>query len=242
MSSTQGMIFSWENDVAVPVGTLVNAGAIVLGGALGLLLRGRFPERIRIVSFQGVGLCVLVIGMQMAFEMKNPLIVIIAVLLGGILGEILRLEELFERLALGLKGMIRSSNPLFTDGLISASLIFCIGAMAIVGSFDEGIRGDHSILFTKAVLDGFTSVVLATTYGVGVLFSAVPVLLYQGALTLFAASCHSVFSPEIIAQLTATGGVLILGIGINILEIKQIRISSMLPALVIVVPLTMMFG
>ncbi len=228
--------------VVVPVGTLVNALAIVCGSVLGLLLRGRFPERIRTVSFQGVGLCVLVIGMQMAFAMKNPLIVIVSVLLGGILGEIFHLEELFEKLALRLKGMIRSSNPLFTDGFISSSLIFCIGAMAIVGSFDEGIRGDHAILFTKAVLDGFTSVVLATTYGVGVLFSAVPVLIYQGALTLFAASFQSVFSPEIIAQLTATGGVLILGIGVNILEIKQIRISSMLPALVIVVPLTMLFG
>jgi hypothetical protein len=229
-------------DVDVPVGTLVNALAIVLGSVLGLVLRGRFPERIRVVSFQGVGLCVLVIGMQMAFEMKNPLIVIVSVLLGGILGEVLRLEELFEKLALRLKGMLRSSNPLFTEGFISASLIFCIGAMAIVGSFDEGIRGDHSILFTKAVLDGFTSVVLATTYGIGVLFSAVPILIYQGALTLFAASFQSIFSPEIIAQLTATGGVLILGIGVNILEIKQIRISSMLPALVLVVPLTMLFG
>ncbi|WP_176724208.1 DUF554 domain-containing protein [Desulfoplanes formicivorans] len=223
----------------VPVGTLVNASAIALGSVVGLVLRGRFPERIRIVSFQGVGLCVLVIGMQMAFDMKNALMVIIAVLLGGILGELLRLEELFERLALCLKGMIRSKNPLFTDGFISASLIFCIGAMAIVGSFDEGIRGDHSVLFTKSVLDGFTSVVLATTYGVGVLFSAVSVLLYQGVLTLFATSCQSLFSPDIIAQLTATGGVLILGIGINILEIKQIRISSMLPSLFIIVLLSM---
>ena len=225
----------------VPVGTLVNASAIAVGSVVGLLLRERFPERIRIVSFQGVGLCVLVIGMQMAFAMKNSLLVIIAVLLGGILGELLRLEELFQRLALRLKGMIQSSNPLFTDGFISASLIFCIGAMAIVGSFDEGIRGDHSVLFTKSVLDGFTSVVLATTYGVGVLFSAVAVLLYQGALTLFATSCQSLFSPTIIAQLTATGGVLILGIGVNILEIKQIRISSMLPSLLIVVLLSVWF-
>jgi uncharacterized membrane protein YqgA involved in biofilm formation len=225
----------------VPVGTLVNASAIALGSVVGLVLRGRFPERIRIVSFQGVGLCVLVIGMQMAFDMNNALMVIIAVLVGGILGELLRLEELFQRLALRLKGMIRSTNPLFTDGFISASLIFCIGAMSIVGSFDEGIRGDHSVLFTKSVLDGFTSVVLATTYGVGVLFSAVSVLLYQGGLTLFATSCQSLFSPAIIAQLTATGGVLILGIGINILEIKQIRISSMLPSLFIVVLLSLWF-
>ncbi|WP_462324712.1 DUF554 domain-containing protein [Desulfoplanes sp.] len=223
----------------IPVGTLVNAMAVILGSVAGLLLRERFPERIRVVAFQGVGLCVLVIGMQMAFKSDNVLIVVVSVLLGGIAGELLQLEKLFERLALKLKRVIRSSNPLFTDGLVSASLIFCIGALAIVGSFDEGIRGDHSLLFTKAVLDGFTSVILATTYGVGVLFSAVPILVYQGSLTLFASSFQTVFSPEIISQLTATGGVLILGIGINILEIKQIRISSMLPSLVIVVGMTM---
>ena len=226
----------------IPVGTLVNAGAVVCGSLLGLFLRGRFPDRIRTVAFQGVGLCVLVIGMQMAFAVKNPLIMIVSVLVGGILGELLKLEELFEHLAMRVKKMINSKNPLFTDGLISASLIFCIGAMAIIGSFDEALRHDHSILFTKSVLDGFTSIVLASTYGVGVLFSAVPILLYQGALTMFASSFQAVFSPAIISQLTATGGVLILGIGINILEIKQIRISSMLPALVLVVVLTMMFG
>ena len=228
--------------MVIPVGTLVNAGAVVCGSVLGMLLHGRFPERIRTVAFQGVGLCVLVIGMQMAFEVKNPLIMIVSILLGGILGELLKLEELFERLAGRLKRMINSKNPLFTDGLISASLIFCIGAMAIIGSFDEALRDDRSILFTKAVLDGFTSVVLASTYGVGVLFSAIPILLYQSALTLFASSFQTFFSPAIISQLTATGGVLILGIGINILELKQIRISSMLPSLVLVVVLTLMFA
>ncbi len=228
--------------MVLPVGTLVNAGAVVCGSVLGLLLHGRFPEKIRTVAFQGVGLCVLLIGMQMAFEVKNPVIMILSVVLGGILGELLKLEELFERMAACLKRVLHSKNPLFTDGLISASLIFCIGAMAIIGSFDEAIRGDRSLLFTKSVLDGFTSIVLASTYGVGVLFSALPILLYQGALTLFASSFQSFFSPVIISQLTATGGILILGIGINILEIKQIRISSMLPSLVLVVVLTQIFG
>ena len=139
---------------------------------------------------------------------------------------------------LSLKGLVRSSNTRFVDGMVNASLIYCIGAMAILGSFDEGIRGDHSILFTKALLDGFASIALASTYGSGVLFSAFPVLIYQGLLTLFASSFQAYFSDYLIAQLTATGGTLILGIGINLLGLTVIRLSSLLPSLVAIVLLS----
>jgi len=224
-----------------PLGSVINALAILAGGALGLLLHGRLPEKMRQVVFQGLGLCVLVIGMQMAMQGQNGLLVVLSVLIGGVLGEALRLEDRFAALAGKLKGLVRSNNTRFVDGMVNASLIYCIGAMAILGSFDEGIRGDHSILFTKALLDGFASIALASSYGAGVLFSALPVLLYQGLLTIFAGAFQSYFSDYLIAQLTATGGTLILGIGINLLGLAVIRLSSLLPSLIVIVILSLLF-
>ena len=226
----------------IPTGSLVNAAAIIAGSLIGVLLHGRFPERVRTIVFQGLGLCVLLIGIQMALKVDNILILIFSVLLGGIIGELLNLEGLFERLATRFKALVRSKDTGFTDGLITASLIFCIGAMAIIGSFDEGIRGDATVLYTKSILDGFASVALASTYGLGVLFSFLPVLLYQGGLTLFAGFFQQHFSPQLIAQLTSTGGVLILGIGFTLLDIKRVRLSNLLPALLVVVVLTLVFG
>lgn len=228
--------------MVMPTGALVNAGAIILGSAIGLALHGRFAERFRLIVFQGLGLCVLLIGLQMALTGKNPLILIFSILLGGLLGEGLRLDMAFERLGNRAKATLRSGNPDFTEGLITSSLIFCIGAMAIVGSFDEGIRGDATVLFTKSILDGFASVALAATFGSGVLFSFIPVLLYQASLTLFASMFQEHFSPLVISQLTATGGLLIMGIGLTLLDIKRINLSNLLPSLVIVVFLTLLFG
>lgn len=228
--------------MTLPVGSLVNAAAIILGSLAGMALHGRFPERFRSIVFQGLGLCVLLIGAKMALTVSNPLLLIFAILLGGLAGELLRLDAAFERLGERAKGLLRSGNPQFTEGLITASLIFCIGAMAIVGSFDEGIRGDPTVLYTKSILDGFASVALASTFGSGVLFSFVPVLLYQGALTLFAGLFQQHFTPTVISQLTATGGLLILGIGLTLLDIKRVNLSNLLPSLLIAVLLALFFG
>ncbi len=228
--------------MVLPTGSLVNAAAIIVGSLAGMALHGRFPERFRLIVFQGLGLCVLLIGLQMALTVKNPLILIFSILLGGLAGEALRLDAAFERLGEGAKNMIRSKNPAFTEGLVTASLIFCIGAMAIVGSFDEGIRGDATVLYTKSILDGFASVALAATFGSGVLFSFVPVLLYQGGLTIFAGMFQQHFTPLLISQLTATGGLLILAIGLTLLDIKRINLSNLLPSLLVVVLLTLIFG
>ncbi len=226
----------------IPYGTLVNCAAIIGGSIVGVLLRSRFPENIRQIVFQGLGLCTILIGIQMALKVDNILILIFSILIGGIIGELLKLDTLFERLASKLKKMVKSDNSGFTDGLITASLIYCIGAMAIIGSFDEGIRGDATVLFTKSILDGFASIALASTYGIGVLFSFIPVLIYQGMLTIFAQTFQEWFSPEIIAQMTATGGVLILGISFVILEVKKINLSNLLPSLGVVIFLTAMFA
>lgn len=228
--------------MVLPTGSIVNAAAVIAGSLVGMALHGRFPERFRSIVFQGLGLCVLLIGLQMALTVKNPLILIFSILLGGLAGEVLRVDQAFERLGMKAKDLLRSNNPDFTEGLVTASLIFCIGAMAIVGSFDEGIRGDATVLFTKSILDGFASVALAATYGSGVLFSFVPVLLYQGGLTIFAGMFQQYFTPLLISQLTATGGLLIMGIGLTLLDIKRINLSNLLPSLVVVVVLTLVFG
>ncbi len=224
----------------LPLGSLVNAGAIVLGSLIGCALHSRFPERFRSIVFQGLGLGVLLLGFQMAFKVQDIIVVLFSILLGGILGELLRLDRLFDRLGNSVKKRLGSANPKFTDGLVTASLIFCIGALAIVGSIEEGIRNNPTILYTKAILDGFASIALASSFGSGVLFSALPVLLYQGTITLGAGSLESVLSTTLIDQLSATGGLLIVGIGLIILEIKEIRIANLLPALVMVGPLQWM--
>lgn len=226
----------------IPIGSIVNALAIIGGATIGCWLQSRFPERIRAIVFQGLGLCVLLIGIQMALKVENILLVIFAILIGGVVGELLRLDTLLERLGNAVKRVIRSNNETFTDGLVTTSLIYCIGAMAIIGSLEEGINGNPTILYTKAILDGFASIAFAATYGTGVIFSFVPVLIYQGAMTLGASFFQQYFSDMMIAQVTGCGGLLIIGIGINLLELAEIRLANLLPSLAFVVILTALFA
>ena len=216
--------------MVVPVGSLFNVFCIVAGGLCGLLLGGRLPERVRRIVFAGLGLCVLIIGIQMGLQTKNPLVLVFSVLLGAIVGELLRLEERLTAFADKLKAKVGSGNDTFTEGFVSTSVLFCIGSMAILGSFEEGLRGDTTILFTKAILDGFAAMAFAATYGLGVLFSAMPVFAYQGTLTEFATIIQPIMSNAMMTELTATGGALIIGIGINLLDIKNIPLTNMLPA------------
>lgn len=225
-----------------PLGPLVNAAAVILGGTLGLMLGNRLPERVRAIVFQGVGLCVLCIGMKMAFVTVNPLIVIFSVVIGGALGELMKLEDAMTWLGNWCKKKFRSSNPRFTEGLVNASVLFCIGAMAILGSFDEGLRGDRTVVYTKAMLDGLTSVALASAYGAGVLFSGVSVLIYQTAFVLCAGVFQPLMTAAVMNELVAVGGTLIVGIGLNLLDITRIPLSSMLPALPAVVILASYFA
>ncbi len=225
----------------IPVGSLTNAAAILAGGVVGLLLHGKFPERVRTIVFQALGLCVAVIGLQMALKMSEPLVVIFSLILGAVAGELVDIETRLEHLGDRVKALARSKNTLFTDGFVTASLIYCVGSMAILGSFDEGLRGDPTILLTKAMLDGFASVALASTYGAGVLFSCVPVFCYQYGLTLLAGAFQGFFTEALMAQITAVGGLLILGIGINLFGVVKIKISNLLPSLVAAVALSLVF-
>lgn len=215
----------------LPTGSLVNAAAVVLGSSLGLALGRHFPERVRDLVFQALGLSTMVLGMSMALHMTNPLIMIFSLLLGGIAGELVRLEDRLAEMGHWIKRLTRSSNALFTDGLVTATLLFCVGSMAIVGAMEDGLKGDPTLLYTKSLLDGFASIALASTYGLGVLFAAVPVLLYQGGLTLGAAHFRELVSPPLVAEVSSVGGVLILAIGINLLKLTTIRIGNLLPSL-----------
>lgn len=226
----------------MPIATLINALAIILGSIAGVLLGRHFPDRVRSIVYQGLGLCVLIIGVDMALQYGKIILVVFSVLMGGLTGELLRLDQRLTGFGRWLKAKINSKDAGFTDGFVTASLIFCIGSMAILGSIDEGIRSERTILLTKSILDGFISIPLASTYGVGVMFSALPVLLYQGSITIAASQSQAFFTPEIISQITSVGGLLIMGIGLTLLEVKKVNVTNLLPSLVYAVLLTMIFG
>ena len=225
----------------MPIGSIVNALTVILGSSIGLLLRKRFPENIKAIIFEGVGLGTLVLGMKMAFQVEDFLIFIFSLIFGGIIGELVHLETRMEAMGDALKAKIKTQDTRFTEGLVTAFLIFCIGSMTFVGAINEGLSGDRTLILTKAILDGFTSIALASVYGVGVLFSALPLFIIQAGLTLLATQFQSFFSDLIINQLTAVGGALILGIGLNLLNIKKVKTINLLPGLIVVVLLTIMF-
>jgi len=219
------------------LGTLVNAAAIVAGGLLGRLLT-RIPESIRQTVMQGIGLAVILLGLQMGLETKNFLIVIISIVAGTIIGELLGVDKGLNLAGKWLESKVGNNRQgSVAAGFVTATLVYCVGAMSVLGSLDSGLRNNHDILFTKSLLDGFSAIIFTSTLGIGVLFSAIPVLLYQGGLVLLSTQIYNLLSPEmldaILVEVTATGGVLIVAIGLNILELTKIKVANMLPALVI---------
>ncbi|MFC0273070.1 DUF554 domain-containing protein [Metabacillus herbersteinensis] len=219
-------------------GSLVNAIGIVIGTLIGLLLR-RIPDPMKQTVMVAIGLAVIVLGLDMALKSNDFFIVIVSLVVGAVIGEWMRIEDHLHGVGNFLERKLgNKQNGNIAQGFVSATLIFVVGAMAIIGALDSGLRQDHSVLLTKSMIDGFTSMVLASTLGVGVLFSAVPVFLYQGGIAIFANVIHQYLSEplleRLIAELTATGGVLIFAIGINMLGIKQIRVANLLPSLLIV--------
>ena len=225
----------------MPIGSLVNMLAVIVGSLFGLLLGQRFPENIRRISIKGIGLCTLLIGTQMALKVENILLVILSILLGGILVEFLNLQSKFEQLGDQLKKRLPTNNERFTEGLITSFILFCVGSLTIVGALEEGLRNDPTLLYTKSVLDGFPSIVFASVYGIGVLFSAFPLIIFQGGITLLAGKVEPYLTDMVINQLSATGGILIVGLGFNLLEIQNLKITNFLPALIIIIFLSLVF-
>ncbi|AFM43542.1 uncharacterized membrane protein, possible Na+ channel or pump [Desulfosporosinus acidiphilus SJ4] len=192
---------------------------------------------------QGIGLVVLLIGGSMALQTKNTLIIIASLVLGGIVGEWIDIELRLENFGKWLESKFarKGEETEFTKAFVTASLIYCVGAMAIMGSLESGLKGNHNILFAKAMLDGISAVVFASSMGVGVILSALPVFIYQGAITLGAGLLQGVLSGQVISEMGATGGLLIVGIGLNILEIKQVKVGNLLPGIFIAIPITLLF-
>jgi uncharacterized membrane protein YqgA involved in biofilm formation len=224
------------------IGTLVNTAAVIGGGVIGLLLKKRMPERITTIYFQAIGLFTLAIGASMAVEMQHILIVVSSLAIGSLLGEWIDIEQGAERLSNRIKHRFRIGSEKFSEGLVTAFLLFCVGSLTILGTIQEGTGGSPDLLYTKSLMDFFSAILLASAFGVGVALSAVPLFLFQASLTLLAGYAGNFFTEEIILGLTSVGGILLIGLGINILGIQKIRVMNMLPSLVVVALLLWLFG
>lgn len=215
------------------LGSIVNALAIVAGSLLGLLLKHGIKESYRQTIIDATAMAVLVIGMLGAIRTDIILLMVISLAVGSFIGEALRIEDRLNQLGQWLECRISQTGSGFTKGFVTASLVFCVGSMAIVGSIESGLSGNYSTLLAKSVLDGIFAIFFASTMGVGVLFSAIPILVYEGLLTIGATGLKSLLSGPMINEISAVGGVLIMAIGINQLQLKKIRVGNMLPAIFI---------
>ena len=221
--------------------TLVNAAAIIVGGIIGTVFNRALPQRYQVILFQGLGLFVVVLGISMSIKMEYVLVSVFSIILGGLIGEFLRIDKQLYTFGEWIKRSLKFKNEKFTEGFVSTSLIYCIGAMAVLGSIEAGTGNFPTILLTKSAMDGFSAIAFAAAMGFGVIFSAIPVFLYQGSITVITLLFADALNMAIINEMSAVGGILIVGIGINLLEIKEIKIVNLLPSLVLVIVLMMIF-
>jgi uncharacterized protein len=225
-------------------GTLLNVATVLVGTAIGVLLGGRLPERIRRTVMDALGLFTLVIGITNAADAFGPelaaavgraavLIVLGSLLVGGVIGELLDIDAALTRLGERLRARVAPGSGRFVEGFVVASLVFCVGPLTVLGSIQDGLTGDFELLAIKSLLDGFAALAFASALGIGVGFSALTVLVVQGAIALGAASLEGVLTDAMIAAMNAVGGVLIFAIGLRLLELREIRIANLLPALLL---------
>ena len=216
-------------------GTLINMLAILLGGSMGLLIKSRLPEKVVRIVFQGLGLVTLYIGFSMAIKTDNYLLIILSFVIGSIIGELIDIDKYINILSNKFKAKTKIQNNKFSTGLITAFLLYCVGSMTILGAIEEGLGNGYSLLLAKSVMDGLSSIALVAALGIGVIFSIIPLFIYQGGLTFLVSFAGDYFSEIIVNDLTAVGGILLIGLGINILEIKNIKVANMLPSIIVVV-------
>src|SRR5258706_2899001 len=219
-------------------GTFINIATVILGSIIGLIFGARIPDKLKETVIVGMGLFVVAMGLQMFLKTENPLIVVGSLLIGTLLGEWLRIEDGLQNLGKVLEQRFAKegddgSNK-FVRGFLTASLLFCVGPMTILGSIQDGLTGDYNLLAVKSVLDGFASLAFTSTLGVGVMFSTIVILVFQGGISLLATQLNAIVTPSMLNELTATGGVILIGLAISsLLEIKKIRVGNMLPGLLI---------
>lgn len=231
------------------IGTIINSAAILLGTLCGVLAKRGIPERLRDAVMQGQGLCIVLIGLSGALKTTSTLCMILSIVLGSLLGAGLDIERRLNNLGRRLeKRLLRGKaeeNGGIARGFVSGTLMYCVGAMAIVGAMNSGLHGDHSTLIAKALLDGVISVFLASLLGVGVALSAVSVFLYQGLITLLSGLLQSVLTDAVVTEMGAVGGLLVAGVGLNMIYDKHISVGNMLPAMflpIAILPLMQLFS
>lgn len=218
------------------LGTIVNCIAIIIGCLLGLIVKGRLSERISTTIMSGLGLCVLYIGISGALKGEDTLLMIISIALGALIGEVIDVDRWLNRLGHYLESKIRKKDGQtisIAEGFVTASLLFCVGAMAIVGALESGLKGNHETLFAKSLLDGISSIIFTSSLGIGVIFSAVTVLIYQGVIALGAGLLSSFLSSTVISNISSVGSILIIGLGLNMLGVTKIKIANLLPAVLL---------
>lgn len=223
------------------LGTLVNVVTVLTGSLVGLYANAKLPQRYVQAIFQVLGVFTLVLGVSMALETRHLLIPLFSLLLGGLLGARWDLDERVNRLATWAKRKTRSGNERFAEGLTTAFLLFCMGSMTILGAFEEGTTGNSELLITKAIMDGFSSLALASALGVGVVFSVVPLFLFQGGLTFLAAWLGDLLPATAIGELTSTGGMMLVALAFSLLHVKTIKVVNFLPALVLAIVFSLLF-
>lgn len=229
----------------IGIGTIVNALAIIAGAAVGMLIKSGLPKRFKDLIMQAIGLAVIIIGLSGTLQgifflddqgrlgSNHIMLMIFSLVIGGILGELLDIEGKLEQVGNWFQHKLAAKEGNFAQGFITASLMYCVGAMAIVGALRDGLSANPIILFSKSILDGVTAVIFAASMGLGVAFSAAPVFIYQGGITLLAGVLRPLLTEALISQMSLVGSVLIMAIGLNILEIKKIRVCNLLPAVFI---------
>ena len=215
------------------LGTIVNCLTIIAGGLIGLLFRNGIPEKYNQTVMQAIGLAVILIGIKSALGCNDFVIIIVALAFGPLIGEWIGIENYLERLGNYLETKFSKKTSSFSAGFVTASLMYCVGSMAIVGALESGLTGNHATLFAKATLDGIVGIILSSSLGIGVLFASIPVLLYQGSITLMAGLLKPLLVPAVISQMSAIGGLLIVALGLNMIREKKLKVGNMLPAVFI---------
>ena len=218
------------------IGALINAAAVIAGGSAGLAVRGRLNEKFSDGVMRALGLCIIVVGLYNGLS-GDMLLLVISLAVGTLIGEMIRIDDHLNNFGKWVQEKLKKpgENSTFAQGFVTASLLFCVGALAIVGSIESGLRNDQSIIITKSIIDGTAAVFLASALGAGVLFSAFVVLIYQGIIELFAAGLQDVLTYGMIIQISAVGGVMILGLGVNMSLEGKIKVANLLPSFVVAV-------
>ena len=229
-------------------GTFINTGAIIAGSMIGIVIHSKLPQKMVNIVFQGIGLFTIAIGVSMSLQSQNMLLAVLSLVLGAIIGQAINIEKYLHKFSGFLHSKFSrpsekdSESNKFSEGFITASMLFCVGSMSILGAMEEGMGETPNLLYTKSIMDGISAIALASSFGICIAFSSITVFLYQGGLTLLAVFLMRYMSDAMIADMTGVGGILLIGLGINILKIKELNIINLLPSLIIVVLLSYFFS